>query len=231
MQLIQYAPTTETVFRRPLLIVPPWINKLLRAGSEAEELVRQVGRIQGLHGLHDLLGQSGRAPRGKDLRGLHAGRPAGGARCGSNKRRANAMSQRIGYCLGRARSRRRRWRTSAAQGDKRIRSATFFASLVDFAEPGDLGVFIDDAQLESLEAMMAEKGYLEGRHMATTFNMLRANDLIWSFVLNNLPARPGTAALRPALLERGLDPDAGGDARLLPAQDVPGEPARPAGGP
>ena len=90
----------------------------------------------------------------------------------------------IGYCLGGTLT-AATLAYLAARGDERIRSATFFASLVDFAEPGELGVFIDDAQLESLEAMMAEKGYLDGRHMATTFNMLRANDLIWSFVVNN----------------------------------------------
>jgi len=73
----------------------------------------------------------------------------------------------------------------AATGDDRVRSATFFASLIDFAEPGELEVFIDDKQVTALEKKMRQRGYLEGSEMATTFNMLRANDLIWSFVVNN----------------------------------------------
>src|SRR5262249_39945364 len=73
----------------------------------------------------------------------------------------------------------------ATKKDKRIASATFFTTLVDFKEPGELGVFIDEEQLAALEARMSEKGYLEGSAMANTFNMLRANDLIWSFVVNN----------------------------------------------
>jgi polyhydroxyalkanoate synthase len=73
----------------------------------------------------------------------------------------------------------------AVKRDVRIKAATFFASLVDFESPGELGVFIDEEQLAAMDAMMAKRGYLEGRQMATTFNMLRANDLIWSFVINN----------------------------------------------
>ena len=73
----------------------------------------------------------------------------------------------------------------AKKGDKRIASATYFASMIDFAEAGELSVFIDEEQLAHLEENMSERGYLEGRDMATTFNMLRANDLIWSFVVNN----------------------------------------------
>ena len=90
----------------------------------------------------------------------------------------------IGYCLGGTLT------ASAlawlkANGDKRVKSATFLATLVDFEDPGELGVFIDEEQLAALDQMMESKGYLEGRHMARTFNMLRANDLIWSFVINN----------------------------------------------
>jgi polyhydroxyalkanoate synthase len=73
----------------------------------------------------------------------------------------------------------------AAKGDGRCVSATFLTSMVDFAEPGELGVFIDEEQLDLLEAHMESKGYLEGRHMATVFNMMRDKDLIWSFVVNN----------------------------------------------
>ena len=73
----------------------------------------------------------------------------------------------------------------AATGDDRIKTATFFVTMMDFAEAGELGVFIDEEQLSSLEDKMNRRGYLEGSEMATTFNMLRANDLIWSFVVNN----------------------------------------------
>jgi polyhydroxyalkanoate synthase len=72
-----------------------------------------------------------------------------------------------------------------ATKDKRIASATFMTSLVDFTRAGELEVFIDDEQVASLERKMNERGYLEGSEMANTFNMLRSNDLIWSFVINN----------------------------------------------
>ncbi|MEQ8697136.1 MAG: class I poly(R)-hydroxyalkanoic acid synthase, partial [Bauldia litoralis] len=67
----------------------------------------------------------------------------------------------------------------------RVKSVTYFTTLVDFEQSGDLQVFIDEEQIKHLEANMNKRGYLEGSEMATTFNMLRANDLIWSFVINN----------------------------------------------
>ena len=73
----------------------------------------------------------------------------------------------------------------AGIGDQRLKTATMFTAQVDFSEPGDLAVFIDEKQLDSLDQMMGEKGYLEAQAMFTTFNMLRANDLIWSFFVGN----------------------------------------------
>jgi polyhydroxyalkanoate synthase len=73
----------------------------------------------------------------------------------------------------------------AAKKDDRIASATLFAAQVDFTYAGDLQVFVDEEQLKILEERMAEKGYLEGKKMATAFNMLRSNDLIWPYVVNN----------------------------------------------
>ena len=73
----------------------------------------------------------------------------------------------------------------AARDDTRIKAATFLTTMTDFAEAGELGVFIDDAQLEMIESHMQAKGYLESRHMQQVFNLMRANDLIWSFVVNN----------------------------------------------
>ena len=90
----------------------------------------------------------------------------------------------IGYCLG-GTLLASTLAYLAAKGDERIKSATFFVTLLDFAESGELAVFIDEEQLRALEERMNRRGFLEGSEMATTFNMLRANDLIWSFVVNN----------------------------------------------
>jgi polyhydroxyalkanoate synthase len=90
----------------------------------------------------------------------------------------------IGYCIGGTMV-ATALAHMAKKGDDRVASATFFTTLVDFEEPGELGVFIDEEQIANLEEKMNERGYLEGAEMARTFSMLRANDLIWSFVINN----------------------------------------------
>jgi polyhydroxyalkanoate synthase len=90
----------------------------------------------------------------------------------------------IGYCLG-GTLLASTLAYLAAKADDRIASATYFATLVDFTDVGDMAVFIDEQQLASLERRMRERGYLDSRDMAAAFNMLRANDLIWSFVVSN----------------------------------------------
>ncbi len=183
MQLIQYAPSTGTVFRRPLLVVPPWINKyyvldlrpknsFVRWAVSRGYTVFMISWVNPDERLADKTFEDYMTEG--PLAALDAIAQATGER----------EAAMIGYCLGGTLT-AATLACLAARGDGRVRSATFFASLVDFSEPGELGVFIDDAQIESLEAMMAAKGYLDGRHMATTFSMLRANDLIWSFVVNN----------------------------------------------
>jgi len=97
-----------------------------------------------------------------------------------DERRVNA----VGYCLG-GTLLASTLGYMATRNDDRIASATYFVTLADFAEVGDMAVFIDEEQLTSLEKRMRERGYLEAQDMATSFNMLRANDLIWSFVVNN----------------------------------------------
>ncbi len=91
----------------------------------------------------------------------------------------------IGYCLGGTLLGATLGYLTRKNQIDRIRSATFFVSLLDFSAPGELGVFIDEAQVDNLEKKMNERGYLEGSEMASTFNLLRANDLVWSFVINN----------------------------------------------
>jgi polyhydroxyalkanoate synthase len=90
----------------------------------------------------------------------------------------------IGYCIG-GTLMSATLAYMAARGDTRIKSITFFATMVDFEDPGELGVFIDDEQLKTLEERMSRNGYLDGSEMSGALNMMRANDLIWSFVVNN----------------------------------------------
>jgi polyhydroxyalkanoate synthase len=183
LQLIQYEPTTAEVKRRPLLIMPPWINKYYILDLRPQNSFVRWAVGQG----HTVFVVSWVNP-GEDLaqkrfddymlEGPLAALDAIAAATGEKETNV------IGYCLG-GTLLAATLAYMAAKGDKRIASATFFASMVDFKEAGELSVFIDEEQLASLEERMRQHGYLEGADMATTFNMLRANDLIWSFVVNN----------------------------------------------
>ena len=105
----------------------------------------------------------------------------------------------------------------AAKGDDRIKTATYFVDHDGFWKPGELGVFIDEEQLQALEKQMDKRGYLEGREMATTFNMLRANELIWSFVVNNYLLGQEPFPFDLLYWNDDNDPHAGADAQLLSA--------------
>ena len=108
-----------------------------------------------------------------------------------------------------------------AIGDQRVKSATLLNTLIDFSSPGVLGTFTDRETVERLEAKMARQGYLEGREMATTFDLLRANDLYLELRGQQLADGRGPAGLRHPGLERRLDPHAGGHALVLPAHLLP----------
>ena len=183
MQLIQYTPSTEKVLKRPLLIAPPWINKFYILDLRPRNSFVRWAVSQG----HTVFVISWVNPDAKlaeknfedymqegYLAALDAIERATG------EREVNA----IGYCLG-GTLLSSTLAYMAAKKDDRIKSATFFVTLTDFEDAGELGVFIDEEQLKALEDKMNKRGYLEGSEMATTFNMLRANDLIWSFVVNN----------------------------------------------
>ena len=183
MQLIQYTPTTETVLKRPLLIVPPWINKFYILDLRAKNSFVRWAVSQG----HTVFVVSWVNPdeelAAKDFgdymqEGILAALDAIEATTGEKSINA------IGYCLGGTLlACTLAW--MAVKKDRRIKSATYLVTLLDFAEAGELGVFIDEHQIQALEEKMNKRGYLEGSEMAQTFNMLRANDLIWSFVVNN----------------------------------------------
>ncbi len=183
MQLIQYAPSTETVLKRPLLILPPWINKfyildLRPKNSFVRYAVGQGHTVFMVSWVNPDETLAGLSFADYMREGVFAALDA--IERATGERDVNA----IGYCLGGTLlATTLAW--MARKKDQRIRSATFFVSMLDFAEAGELGVFIDEEQLNALEERMKAKGYLEGSDMAGTFNMLRANDLIWSFVVNN----------------------------------------------
>ncbi len=183
LQLIQYQPTTETVKRRPLMIIPPWINKfyILDLRPDNSFIRWAVGQGHTVFVISWVNPDESLAHKTFEdymiegpLAALDAIEQATG------EREANV----IGYCLG-GTLLASTLAYMAAKGDDRIKSATYLVTMVDFAEAGELSVFIDEEQLASLEERMKSTGYLEGSDMATTFNMLRANDLIWSFVVNN----------------------------------------------
>lgn len=192
MQLIQYRPTTETVHRRPLLIVPPWINKyyILDLG-ERKSFIRywvekghtvfviswvNPGREHADKGFEDYMLEG-------PVAALDAIEQATG------EREVNT----VGYCIGGTLlSCTLAW--LAAKDDDRVKSATFFNSLLEFSDVGDLAVFIDEDMIKKLEKAMRKQGYLDGVSMAAAFNMLRSNSLIWSFFVNNYLLGRDTAA-------------------------------------
>jgi polyhydroxyalkanoate synthase len=183
MQLIQYEPTTEKAKRRPLLIIPPWINKfyildLQPGNSFIRWAVAQGHTVFVISWVNPDERLAAKTFTDYMLEGPLAALDAIGEATG--EREANV----IGYCLG-GTLLAGTLAYMAVKRDNRIKSATYLVTMVDFVEAGELSVFIDEEQLSALEERMNAKGYLEGRDMATTFNMLRANDLIWSFVVNN----------------------------------------------
>jgi polyhydroxyalkanoate synthase len=180
-QLIQYEPATAEVHRRPLLIVPPWINKyyildLREDNSFVRWAVRQGHTVFVISWVNPDERLAHKSFDDYLVEGPLAALEAIERATGS--REANA----IGYCLG-GTLLACLLAYLAARGERRVASATFFASLIDFSDPGELGVFVDEKQVASLERRMRRRGYLEGSEMAATFNLLRANDLIWSFVV------------------------------------------------
>ena len=183
MQLIQYAPTTAEVHARPLLIIPPWINKYYILDLQPKNSFIKYAVDQGFTVFVISWVNPGEELHQKTFEDYMVEGPLA-ALDAMAKATGETESTVIGYCLG-GTLLAAMLAYLATKGDQRIQAATFFASLVDFEQPGELGVFIDEEQLAAMDRMMAERGYLDGRHMATTFNMLRANDLIWSFVVNN----------------------------------------------
>lgn len=183
MQLIQYEPTTAKVFKRPLLIVPPWINKFYVLDLTPEKSFIKWCVDQGLTvfciswvnpDVHLAQKTFEDYVREGPIAALDAIEKATG----------EDAVHAIGYCVG-GTMLSVALAAMAAWGDKRIVSATLFAAQVDFTYAGDLKVFVDEEQVKAIEQRMAQHGYLEATSMADVFNLLRSNDLIWPYVINN----------------------------------------------
>ena len=183
IELLQYEPVTEQVHRTPILMVPAWINKyyILDLAPGKSLVAWLLGQGYTVFVVSWVNPDESRADKEFEhylTEGVIAALEAVEAATGEHEVHG------VGYCLG---------GTLlgvalgylAQIGEQRFKTATMLAAQVDFSEPGDLAVFIDEPQLDNLDRMMAEKGYLDGQAMFTTFNMLRANDLIWSFFISN----------------------------------------------
>ncbi len=183
MELIQYAPKTETVLKRPLLIVPPWINKFYILDLNPQKSLIGWMVSQGLTVFVISWVNPDERHRDKDFEsymreGIETAIDMIGVATGESEVAA------AGYCVG-GTLLAVTLAYQAATGNRRIKNATFLTTQVDFTHAGDLKVFADEEQIKQIEGRMAERGYLEGARMANAFNMLRPNDLIWSHVVNN----------------------------------------------
>ena len=184
LQLIQYTPTTETVYEVPLVIYPPWINKFYILDLTAEKSFIRWAVEQGItvfvaswknadesiaDATIDTYVEEG------ILQGVRVAREI------CNTEGAHV----IGYCVaGTTLAATMAVLESRGQASQ-ITSATFFTAQVDFADAGELKFFVDDPSVETLDKLTEDKHVLDGRFMATTFNLLRSNDLIWNYVVNN----------------------------------------------
>jgi polyhydroxyalkanoate synthase len=184
IQLIQYTPTTENTFKTPLLIVPPWINKyyildLRQDNSLVKWLVDQGHTVF-------LISWRNPGPEQRDITwadymqmGPISAMEAIEQACGEKS--VNLLS----YCVGGTLTASTVAYLTSTRRGRKVKSVTYMATLQDFRDPGDIGVFLNERVVQGIEQTMQMKGYLDGRSMAYTFNLLRENDLFWSFYINN----------------------------------------------
>ncbi|WP_448147678.1 class I poly(R)-hydroxyalkanoic acid synthase [Labrys miyagiensis] len=183
MELLQYTPTTENVLKRPLLICPPWINKFYVLDLTPEKSFIKWCVDQGLTVFVISWVNPDERQREKGFYEYMREGPLA-ALDEIGKITGEKEVSAIGYCVGGTLlSVTLAW--MAAKGDTRIASATLFATQVDFENAGDLKVFADEDHIQSIEKQMDEHGYFPGAKMAAAFNMLRSQELIWPYLVNN----------------------------------------------
>jgi polyhydroxyalkanoate synthase len=183
IQLIQYRPLTETVFERPLVMFPPCINKYYILDLQPENsFVRyalEQGHVVFMVSWRNVTKELGHLTWDDYLsKGVLAPLEAARAVCRSD--RVNALGFCVGgTMLGAALA------VLAARGDSVVESATFLASMLDFSDTGEIGLFVDEASVAAREGAIGKGGIMPGRELALVFSALRANDLVWSYVVNN----------------------------------------------
>ncbi|MCM2399731.1 class I poly(R)-hydroxyalkanoic acid synthase [Rhizobium sp. S153] len=182
-EVIQYEPSTETVLKRPLLIVPPWINKfyILDLNPQKSFIKWCVAQGHTVFVISWVNPDERHAEKGWESY-IHEGIDF--ALDTVEKATGEQEVNAIGYCVG-GTLLAAALALHARQKDRRIASATFFTTQVDFTYAGDLKVFVDEAQIGGLEERMRQTGYLDGSKMAAAFNMLRASELIWPYFVNS----------------------------------------------
>jgi polyhydroxyalkanoate synthase len=183
MQLIQYEPTTDAVFDKPLLIIPPWINKyyildLTEKKSLVKWLVDQGHTVFMISWVNPDSSYRDIGFENYLTEGVLASIEA------IMKETKQSSINALGFCIGGTLLAVATAYLKAIN-EPLIQSATFLTTLIDFSEPGDMGVFIDENQVKAIEQAMALNGYLDGRTMMSAFNLLRSNDLQWSYYVNN----------------------------------------------
>jgi len=182
-QLIQYAPTTERVLEIPLIIFPPWINRFYILDLNPKKSFIRWAVEQGLtvFVVSWKSADESMAETRLDDYVLAQIEAIEAVRDGLGVESVHA----IGYCVaGTMLAATLALLTARGEADK-VASATFFTAQVDFSEAGDLKLFIGDEQMGLIQQLSADKGYLDGRYMAATFNLLRGRDLIWNYVTSN----------------------------------------------
>ena len=183
MELLQYAPQTEQVHAVPLLLSPPWINKYYMMDLAPQRSLVEWAVQHGLTVFTISYRNPDESMRDVRLDDYLISGPQAAIDVVCEITGADAVSI-LGLCLGGTLT-MATLAYLATTGDRRVRSATLLNTLVDFAEPGALGVFTDPATVARVERRMARSGFLAGPDMRTTFDLLRSNDLVWSYVVNN----------------------------------------------
>lgn len=184
IQLIQYKPLTEKQFKTPLLIVPPWINKFyildLRESNSMVKWLTEQG-----HSVF-IISWANPGPEMRDY-GWQEYMQEGVIKAIDKvlEQTGEPDVNLISYCIGGTLTASTLAYLTAKKKEKCVKSVTYMATLQDFTDPGEIGVFINEVSLAGIERQLDTKGYLDGRSMAFSFNLLRENDLFWSFFINN----------------------------------------------